>query len=49
MNFFSAVASAISQGPPMPYSIGDKVDVDQSVWTLNNGTKKVRLESRGSS
>ncbi|KAH7357847.1 armadillo-type protein [Plectosphaerella cucumerina] len=40
MNFFSAVASAISQGSPLPYNIGDKVDVEQSVWTLNNATKK---------
>ncbi|KAG7114878.1 inactive serine/threonine-protein kinase scy1 like [Verticillium longisporum] len=40
MNFFSAVASAISQGSPLPYNIGDKVDVDQSIWTLNNGTKR---------
>ncbi|KAL2758230.1 hypothetical protein ACRALDRAFT_1074908 [Sodiomyces alcalophilus JCM 7366] len=40
MNFFSAVASAISQGPPLPYTLGDRVDVEQSIWTLHNGTKK---------
>lgn len=42
MNFFSAVASAISQGSPLPYNIGDKVDVEQSIWTLNNATKRVQ-------
>ncbi|MCJ1389222.1 hypothetical protein MMC18_002078 [Xylographa bjoerkii] len=36
----SAVASAISKGPPFPYSFGDKVDLDDSIWTLYNGTKK---------
>ena len=42
MEFFkSAVASAISKGPPFPYTFGDKVDVDTSIWTLYNGTKRV--------
>ncbi|KAH8821161.1 kinase family protein-like protein [Xylogone sp. PMI_703] len=36
----SAVASAISKGPPFPYSFGDRVDIDQSIWTLYNGTKR---------
>ncbi|KAF2809663.1 ARM repeat-containing protein [Mytilinidion resinicola] len=36
----SAVASAISKGPPFPYSFSDRVDVDQSIWTLHNGTKR---------
>ncbi|KAJ6443303.1 protein kinase family protein [Purpureocillium lavendulum] len=36
----SAVASAMAQGPPFPYTFGDKVDVDESVWTLYNGTKR---------
>ncbi|KAK7754777.1 Nuclear aminoacylation-dependent tRNA export pathway component [Diatrype stigma] len=41
MNFLkSAVASAIAQGPPFPYSFGDKVDVDASIWTLYNGTRR---------
>ncbi|KAK8073536.1 hypothetical protein PG994_004435 [Apiospora phragmitis] len=41
MNFLkSAVASAIAQGPPFPYSFGDKVDIDSSIWTLYNGTKR---------
>lgn len=37
----SAVASAISQGPPFPYTFGDKVDIDESIWTLYNGTRRV--------
>ncbi|KAL7799000.1 ARM repeat-containing protein [Trichoderma ceciliae] len=36
----SAVASAISQGPPFPYTFGDKVDVDESIWSLYNGTRR---------
>jgi len=37
----SAVASAISKGPAFPYSFGERVDIDQSIWTLHNGTKRV--------
>ncbi|TKA65589.1 hypothetical protein B0A49_04870, partial [Cryomyces minteri] len=40
MEFLSAVASAISKGPSFPYFFGDRVDVEQSIWTLNNGTKR---------
>jgi SCY1-like protein 1 len=36
-----AVASAISKSSNFPATIGDKVDVEQSIWTLNNGTKRV--------
>ncbi|KAK4241018.1 armadillo-type protein [Achaetomium macrosporum] len=36
----SAVASAIAKGPPFPYSFGDKVDLDPSIWTLYNGTRR---------
>ncbi|MCJ1403456.1 hypothetical protein MMC11_006679 [Xylographa trunciseda] len=36
----SAVASAISKGPPFPYTFGDKVELEHSIWTLYNGTKK---------
>ncbi|KAK8920798.1 hypothetical protein H634G_00129 [Metarhizium anisopliae BRIP 53293] len=36
----NAVASAIATGPPFPYSFGDKVDIDESVFTLYNGTKR---------
>ncbi len=37
----SAVASAIAKGPPFPYTFGDRVDLDASIWTLHNGTKRV--------
>ncbi|KAL2133140.1 hypothetical protein VTI74DRAFT_2835 [Chaetomium olivicolor] len=36
----SAVASAMAKGPPFPYTFGDKVDLDPSIWTLYNGTKR---------
>ncbi|KAF2872409.1 armadillo-type protein [Massariosphaeria phaeospora] len=36
----SAVASAISKGPAFGYSFGDRVDLDDSIWTLYNGTKR---------
>jgi len=37
----SAVASAIAKGPPFPYNWGDRVDIDQSIWTMYNGTRRV--------
>lgn len=37
----SAVASAIAKGPAFGYSFGERVDIDQSIWTLQNGTKRV--------
>lgn len=37
----SAVASAISKDPPFPYKFGDRLSVDQSIWALHNGTKRV--------
>ena len=39
----SAVASAIAKGPPFPYTFGDKVDLDPSIWTLYNGTRRASL------
>lgn len=36
----SAVASAVSRGPPFPYTFGDRVDIDDSIWALHNGTKR---------
>ncbi|KAH0613292.1 uncharacterized protein H6S33_009672 [Morchella sextelata] len=36
----SAIGSAISKGPPFPYAFGDRVDVDNSIWSLFNGTKR---------
>jgi hypothetical protein len=42
----SAVASAISKGPAFPFSFDDRVDIDNSIWTLHNGTKRVRPSSK---
>ncbi|OAT06075.1 SCY1 protein kinase [Blastomyces gilchristii SLH14081] len=36
----SAVASAIAKGSSFPYSFGDRVDDNDSIWTLHNGTKR---------
>ncbi|CAK7563799.1 MAG: Nuclear aminoacylation-dependent tRNA export pathway component [Sporothrix epigloea] len=36
----SAVASAISKGLAFPYAFGDRVDLDPSIWTLYNGTRR---------
>ncbi|KAK6339041.1 hypothetical protein TWF696_009836 [Orbilia brochopaga] len=36
----SAVASAISKGPAFGYTLGDRVDLSDSIWALHNGTKK---------
>ncbi|KAF1990937.1 ARM repeat-containing protein [Aulographum hederae CBS 113979] len=36
----SAVASAISKASAFPYAFGDRVDIEQSIWTLHNGTKR---------
>ena len=41
----SAVASAIAKGSSFPYSLGDRVDVSDSIWTLHNATKRVRGSS----
>lgn len=44
MDFFkSAIASAISQGPLPGYTIAERVDFEQSIWSLNNGFKKVGI------
>ena len=37
----SAVASAIAKGSSFPYSLGDRVDVSDSIWALHNATKRV--------
>ncbi|KAE8354861.1 armadillo-type protein [Aspergillus coremiiformis] len=36
----SAVASAIAKGSSFPYSLGDRVDISDSIWTLHNATKR---------
>ena len=39
----SAVASAIAKSGSFPYTIGDRVDNNESIWSQHNGTKKVRI------
>lgn len=41
MNFLKSAVASIAQGPAFPYTFGDRVDIDQSIWTLQNGTKRV--------
>ncbi|KDB24428.1 SCY1 protein kinase [Trichophyton interdigitale MR816] len=36
----SAVASAIAKSSSFPYTLGDRVDNGDSIWSLHNGTKK---------
>ncbi|KAJ5684702.1 uncharacterized protein N7477_001047 [Penicillium maclennaniae] len=36
----SAVASAIAKGSSLPFSLGDRVDIGDSIWTLHNGIKR---------
>ena len=38
----SAVSSAMSKTPAFPYTFGDRVDVDDRMWTLYNGIRRVR-------
>ena len=43
----SAVASAIAKSSSFPYTIGDRVDNNESIWTQHNGVKKagkIRLQ-----
>jgi SCY1-like protein 1 len=37
----SAVASAIAKSSSFPYTIGDRIDNNESIWTLHNAIKKV--------
>ncbi|KGO38613.1 Armadillo-like helical [Penicillium expansum] len=36
----SAIGSAIAKGGGLPFSLGDRVDIGDSVWALHNGTKR---------
>ncbi|CRG85191.1 putative inactive serine/threonine-protein kinase scy1 [Talaromyces islandicus] len=36
----SAVASAIAKGSSLPFSLGDRVDGNDTLWTLHNATKR---------
>ncbi|KAI7292686.1 ARM repeat-containing protein [Hortaea werneckii] len=40
MDFLKSAVASIAKGPAFPYSFGDRVDLDQSAWTLHNGTKR---------
>ncbi|KAF2166829.1 hypothetical protein M409DRAFT_66391 [Zasmidium cellare ATCC 36951] len=40
MDFLKSAVASISKGPAFAYSFGDRVDIDQSIWTLHNGTKR---------
>lgn len=41
MDFLKSAVASISKGPAFPYAFGDKVDLEQSIWTLHNGTRRV--------
>ncbi|OKL58970.1 hypothetical protein UA08_05498 [Talaromyces atroroseus] len=36
----SAVASAMAKGSSLPFSLGDRVDANDTLWTLHNATKR---------
>jgi SCY1-like protein 1 len=42
----SAVASAIAKSSSFPVTIGDRIDIGDSIWTVHNGIKKARRESQ---
>lgn len=42
MDFLKSAVASIAKGPAFPYTFGDRVDIDQSIWTLHNGTRRVR-------
>lgn len=44
MNFLKSLTSTSGFSG---YTFGDRVDIDQSIWTLQNGTKRVRATQRG--
>jgi SCY1-like protein 1 len=41
MDFLKSAVASIAKGPAFGYSFGERVDIDQSIWTLHNGTKRV--------
>ncbi|KAK5116669.1 hypothetical protein LTR62_007343 [Meristemomyces frigidus] len=41
MDFLKSAVASIAKGPAFPYTFGDRVDTDQSIWTLYNGTRRV--------
>lgn len=45
MDFLKSAVASIAKGPAFGYSFGERVDIDQSIWTLHNGTKRVWIEA----
>lgn len=43
MDFLKSAVAAVGsvKGPPFPYTFGDQVTLDQSIWKLFNGVKRV--------
>lgn len=43
MDFIKSAVAAVGsvKGPPFPYTFGDQVTLDQSIWKLFNGVKRV--------
>jgi SCY1-like protein 1 len=46
MDFLKSAVASIAKGPAFPYTFGDRVDIEQSIWTLHNGTRRVRASNR---
>jgi SCY1-like protein 1 len=42
----SAVASAIAKSSGFPYVLGERVDIDQTIWSLYDGTKRASWTTR---
>jgi len=49
MDFLKSAVAAVNnvKGPPFPYTFGDQVTLDQSIWKLFNGVKRVGMMSTG--
>ena len=43
MDFLKSAVAAVNQvkGPPFPYTFGDQVTLDQYIWKLFNGVRRV--------
>jgi len=47
MDFLKSAVAAVNnvKGPPFPYTFGDQVTLDQSIWKLFNSVKRVGMIS----
>ena len=45
MEFFKSAVAAVGsvKGPPFPYTFGDQLTLDQSIWKLYDGVKRVGM------